>query len=349
MYKRLSMTGGRRWTSRDVASLAGVSVATVSYVMNGRMSDRIPEATRDRVLAAARQLGYSPNRSARNLRRQRTEQVCLVVGSIGVPTNDQLARDLHAKADEVGYGVITMAVDSADRAKKTVELLQQRIADGAVIAPTIMQQIPDASLAMLARGGLPLVVMSNTITAEGFDVVRAPETDACTDALDHLYTSGRRRIAFVGHHEEVTDPAAGAASERLGAYLAARRRHAAADDSLVVDGADDRAAAYQAVTGLLSRPDRPDAIFAASGRAGISAIWAIRDAGLTVPGDVAVVGCGNLPESLVMRPSLSTAGPVAADDFADVSRLLFERVLAAEPPPERELTTPWVFVNRGSA
>jgi DNA-binding LacI/PurR family transcriptional regulator len=339
----------KRWTSRDVAALAGVSVATVSYVMNGRMGDRIPTATRDRVLDAARQLGYSPNRSARSLRRQKTEQVCLVVGSIGVPTNDQLARDLHSKADEVGYGVITMVVDSPERAAKTVDLLHQRIADGAVIAPTIVQQIPDDALAALARGGFPLVVMSNTVTPSGFDVVRAPESEACREALDHLYSSGRRRIAFVGHHEEVTDAQARRRSERLGAYLAAREHHGGdAAETLVVDGADDRVAAYQAVSELLDRPDRPDAIFAASARAAISAAWAVRDAGLVVPTDIALVGCGNLPETRITKPPLSTVGPPADDDFTDVSRLLFERVLAAAPPPERELITPWVFAERGS-
>lgn len=350
MCKRLSMSRDQRWTSRDVAALAGVSVATVSYVMNGRMSGRIPDATKDRVRSAARQLGYSPNRSARSLRRQMTEQVCLVVDSIGVPSNDQLARALHASADDVGYGVITMVVDSSDRAEKTVDLLHQRVADGAVIAPSIVQQISDEALAGLAQGGLPLVVMSNTATPAGFDVVRAPEARACSDALDHLYSCGYRRVAFVGHHGEMTDASVRDRSERLGAYLAARERHGAqADDSLIVEGADDRVAAYQSVRGLLARPDRPDAIFAASGRAGISAVWAVRDEGLVIPEDIAVVGCGNLPESVVMQPPLSTVGAATADDFANVATLLFERMLAAEPLPVRELTSPWVFTNRGSS
>ncbi|AYY14582.1 LacI family transcriptional regulator [Actinobacteria bacterium YIM 96077] len=340
----------RRWTSRDVAALAGVSVATVSYVMNGRMSDRIPATTRDRVLAAARQLDYSPNRAAQSLRRRKTEQICLIVDSIGVPTNDQLARDLHATADEAGYGVITMVVDSAERAAKTATLLQQRIADAAVIGPAKVPWFSEEMLIELARGGLPLVAMNNSVRPNGFDVVRAPEAGACGEALDHLYANGRRRIAFVGHREEVNDPTARERSERFGAYRAARERHDAAfDDSLVVEGADDRVAAYQAVTELLNRPDRPDAIFAASARSAISSVWAARDAGLGIPDDVAIVGCGNLPETRITRPPLSTVGPPSADDFTDVSRLLFDRVLASDPPPGRELTTPWVFAPRGTS
>jgi LacI family transcriptional regulator len=343
------MPGDQRWTSRHVAALAGVSVATVSYVMNGRMSDRIPEATKGRVLSAARQLGYSPNRSARSLRRRKTEQVCLVVDSIGVPSNDQLARALHARADEVGYGVVTMVVDSPDRAEKTVDLLHQRLVDGAAVAPSINRQVSDEALAGLARGGLPLVVMSNTAIPAGFDVVRAPEAQACDEALDHLYSSGCRRVAYVGHQAELTDAAVRNRSERLNAYLAARERHGAeADDSLIVEGADGRVAAYQSTRRLLARPDRPDAVFTASGRAGVSALWAVRDEGLAVPDNIAVVGCGNLPESLITQPPLSTVGAAAAD-FTDVSTLLFERLLATEPLPVREITTPWVFTNRGSS
>lgn len=236
------MSRAKQPTSRDVAAVAGVSVATVSYVMNGRTDRRIPAETRDRVLEAARRLGYAPNRSARSLRRRRTEQVCLVVGSIGVPVYDQLARDVHGVADDAGYGVVTIVVESARRAEKAVGLLRQRIADGAVIAPDVPFLTEDA-LAGLAASGLPLVVMSNTAAPAGFDVVRAPETDACAEALDHLFAGGRRRVAFMGHQHEIAE-AVTRPSERLSAYLAALQRHGVGrDESLIVPGANDRVAA----------------------------------------------------------------------------------------------------------
>lgn len=340
------MTRQKQPTSRDVAALAGVSVATVSYVMNGRTDRRIPADTRDRVLDAARRLSYAPNRSARNLRRRHTEQVCLVVGSIGVPAYDQLAGDLHARADEAGYGVITIVVDSPIRAQKAVGLLHQRIADGAIIGPDVPFLTED-SLAGLARTGLPLVVMSNTAVPDRFDVVRAPETAACAEALDHLFATGRRRVAFMGHEHELTDSPL--PSERFEAYLAALDRHGVArDDTIIVPGANDRVAAYRATAALLARPDHPDSIFAASGRGAVSAIWAARDAGLAVPGDVAILGSGNLPESLITQPTLSTVGPSAADDFTEVARLLFDRISAGVPAEGREITEPWSYNRRGS-
>ncbi|TDD72597.1 LacI family transcriptional regulator [Jiangella aurantiaca] len=334
-------------TSHDVAALAGVSVATVSYVMNGRTDRRIPVETRDKVLDAARRLSYAPNRSARSLRRRRTEQVCLVVGSIGVPAYDQLARDIHARADEAGYGVVTIVVDSRARAEKAIDLLQQRIADGAVIAPDV-GYLTESDLTGLARSGLPLVVMSNTATPDGFDVVRAPETAACAAAFDHLFGTGRRRVAFLSHLHEF-EAADTHPSERLAAYFDALERHGVVrDDGIIVPGANDRVTAYQRVAELLARPDRPDAIFAASGRGAISAIWAARDAQLAVPDDVAVVGAGNLPESLITRPTLSTVGPSAADDFTEVARLLFERISAGVPAEGRVISDPWSFHPRGS-
>jgi DNA-binding LacI/PurR family transcriptional regulator len=114
----------------------------------------------------------------------------------------------------------------------------------------------------------------------------------------------------------------------------------------VVTGADDRVAAYEATRSLLA--EAPDAVFAASDRAAITAILALRDAGVSIPDDVAVVGVGNLDEGRITRPPLSTVGPPAMD-FHDAARLLLDRVLADEPPPGRVVTTEWTFVRRGSA
>jgi len=329
-----------RPTTREVAALAEVSVATVSYVLNGK-EGRVAEETRLRVLAAAEELGYVRSSAARSLRLRRTERVCLVVGSVGVPAYDQLARDLSDVADEAGYGVMTIVVDSPARAVKAVDLLRQRVADGAVIAPSV-PYLTEGQLRALS--GLPLVVMSNAVTPDGFDVVRTTEGPACTQALDHLAATGRRRVAFLGQRHDLSGTRP---TERYTAYLDARERHGFAP-GLVVAGADDRVAAYRAVEGLLALPERPDAIFAASDRAAISAIMALRDAGVSIPDDVAVVGVGNLEEGRITRPPLTTIGPPAMD-FHDAARLLFDRVLAGSPPTGRVLTTDWAFIRRGSA
>lgn len=338
------MAKGARPTARDVAVHAGVSVATVSYVLNGR-DGRFGADTRARVLAAVRELGYAPNSAARGLRRQRTDQVCLVVGSLGVPANDQLARQLHTAADAAGYGVITLLVDSEVRAHRACDLLQQGIADGAVISDPY-NCLGEARLAELARNRLSLVVMDNDVPPLGFDVVRTPEREACGKALDSLLAAGRRRIAFIGHDSDLVG--GGGPAQRREAYYDALARHGVAvDERLVVRGADDRTDSYWAVTGLLQLKDPPDALFCASDRAAVSAIWALRDAGLSVPHDVAVLGTGNIKEGLITRPALSTVGQPHLD-FTEVVGLLFDRLAADVPPPGRELVLPWTFIPRGS-
>lgn len=333
-----------------MAAAAGVSVATVSYVMNGRTDRRIPETTRERVLEAARTIGYAPNRAARNLRRRSTEQVCLVIGSFGVPAYDRLARSLQNAGDRVGYGLVTMVVDSPAAATKAVERLKERLADGALIAADIpdLQQEP---LVSLAKQGLPLVMMSNTAKPDGFDVFRTPETAACNEAMAELLASGRRRIAFVGHQREIDTyrETGSTVSERLGAYLTALDAQGVEIDSdLVVPGADDRVSAYETVTELLNSATPPDGVFAASARAAVSAIWAARDLSVAVPDDLAIVGSGNLPEVRITRPSLSTVGPPLTEDFSGAARLLFDRVLGGRPTTGREISVPWTFIRRGS-
>jgi LacI family transcriptional regulator len=343
MVKRITMQPASRPTSRDVAALAGVSVATVSYVLTGRAA-KVGAETRERVLEAARQLDYAPNQSARSLRRRKTERVCLVVGSIGVPVYDQLARELHEKADAEGHGVLTIVVDSERRAAQAIELLHQRIADGAVIASSV-PYLDGNALRALARSGLPLVVMHNELAPEGFDVVRAPEQPACTEAVDHLFATGRTRVAYVGHHREIAGHPG--THERLAAYEDAVERHGAR--RIVVDGADDRVAAYRAVENLLhDKNNTPDAIFAASDRAAISAIWAARDTGFDVPQDLAVVGVGNLDDGLITKPTLSTVGPPHLD-FGATTSMLFERLATTDPLEGREVTTEWTFIRRESA
>lgn len=315
----------------------------MSYVVNGRDERRVSAETRRRVLEAARQLGYAPNTSARNLRRRRTERVCLVISQIGVPAHDQLSRDLHAAADAVGYGVITMVVDSDSRARKTFDLLRQRIADGAILAVSA-EFLDPAELKTLAPR-VPLVVVDNAATPDGFDVVRTPEREACGKAFDLLFGSGRRRVGFIGHQGEV----AAGTSLRLDAYVEALERHGIPrDDRLIVPGADARVTGYHAAAELLALPDPPDAIFAASDRAAISALWAVRDSGRAVPDDVAVIGVGNIEEGLITRPPLTTVGQPRLD-YSEVARLLFDRIHAEQPPRHRELVLPWELIIRGSA
>lgn len=330
-------------TTKDVARLAGVSPATVSYVINGRPdgSSPISEATRKRVLQAMGDLNYVPNLAGRNLRRHRTERVCLFLDDLGVPYDNRLAKDIQKEADNHQHSLIVAIGGTETRKTQVLKQLQSRLADGAIIKT---EEIEAAEIEPLVKAHIATVVFSNRLAPKGFDVVRTNEVEAAYKAVKYLLEKGHRRIAFIKHNfTDLTHY-----TERLNSYKQALFDYGVRLDSqLIVNGADRREEAYLNTKKLLQLEQKPTAIFAASDVSAISAIWAIRDAGLSVPADIAVIGMGNIPESQHSSPALTTAGLVSLD-FTEVANLLFSRI--ENPSLEgREHWLNWELLLRGSA
>jgi LacI family transcriptional regulator len=339
---------GRRPTLRDVASLALVSPAMVSYVLNGRANRKSPASpeVERRVRTAAEKLGYSPDLNARSLRLQRTERISLLVGRPGNPYADLLLEGLQCEAAERGYATVGVPIGPDGDTRRPIELLRQGLADAAIVGffPRMHPPAP-RDLAELVKRGTPVIVLSDEFTPDGFDVVRGDEALVFEHAVSQLIDSGRQRIAYLAHADDLH----GGGAPRYRGYLAALKRHQIKfDQSLVIVGAaDDRVAAYQATSELVRRNETLDTIVSASDRGAISAIWALRDAGVGVPSTIAVMGFGNLPEGEISRPSLSTIGQ-HSDRIHEVAKLLFAR-LAGDSSPARVLTIPWQIHWRESA
>ena len=330
-------------TVYDVARLAGVSQATVSYVVNGRRNGkaRISDETRERVTAAMAELGYVPNDTARSLRRQRTDRVCVLVSRLGSPYVDAMVDDIQRAVAGHGFSTVIAVGGAPERERQVLEQLHRRLADGAIVdAPSV----DTAALARLASANVAIVALSNHLEPDGFDVIRTTEAAACDEAMDHLLARGHRRIAFLRH---AADP--GVPDPRFDSY---RRALAAAglplDEGLIRSGAASRHEAYGVASELLEREERPTAIFSSSDIGALSAIWAAEAAGLRVPDEVAVLGVGNIPEGAIARPPLTTVGPEAID-FAGVADLLLSRLAGQAPATGRVLVQPWSFIRRASA
>jgi LacI family transcriptional regulator len=332
-------------TQREVARRAGVSVATVSYVLSGRPGRARPatDEVRDRVLRAAHELGYERNHAARSLRRQRTELACVVYRPPGNPWVDALTEQLHATATARGYAVISLPIGPGDRAESALRLLRERYVDGAMLTPD--HCIEPTEIRRLAKGGLPLVVFDDDITPRRFDTVRMRQAAACYAAVQHLVERGHRRIAHLANAEELRQPGHGVRFASYRRVLA--DRGIPMDMSLVVSAADSRERAYAETTTLLQRSDRPTAVFSATDRAAVDAIWAARDLGFAVPDDVAVVGVGNILEGMAIRPALTTVG-VRSADFAMPIERLWSRI-DGEVGPGQQLEQPWELILRESA
>lgn len=337
---------GRPPTQRDVALRAGVSTATVSYILSGRRGRENPvsEATRQRVLDAARDLGYQGNHAARSLRRRRTEFVCVVHRPPSNPWADRLVEQVYDAASRYGYSMIMMPAGPGDRARMVARMLREQYVDGAIL--TSYRGAPGEELGGLARNGLALVAFDDVVEPDGFDVVRQFQSAACYRAVEHLIGRGHRRIAFFGRGDPTRPPED---DVRFAAYRRALADHGIpVDESLTIAAAEHRAAAHLATAALLERDDPPTALFSASDRGGIAAIRAAQQVGKSVPHDLAVVGVGNTDEGEVIAPALTSVGtPVF--DFTVVVERFFERVMTRASLPGIELHQPWDLIVRQSS
>lgn len=317
-------------TIKTVAAEAGVSVATVSYVLSGRAGGetRVGEQTRTRVIEAATRLGYQPNQQARGVRRGRTERVCLVLHQLDSPWAKAMADEVSRTMRGIGYSSLILL--DGDWSK----FLLGRGVDGALIDQ--VDPVNDApKLKALARQGIALVVHSNELEPDGFDVVRSDEQPALAEAMD-LLTAEHTRIAWLGRTPR--DP-------RYAAYRAGLDRAGLPyDERLVRTTGNSRDLAYRAALDLLDRDDRPTAIFASTDLIATSAIWAAHRLGLAIPRELQVVGVGNTPDAALSDPPLTSVGP--DEIFPAVAQLFLTRLQNGGPGRLHEAR--WTVHRRAS-
>lgn len=332
---------GVRPTIRMVAELAGVSTATVSYVLSGRRGDGGPgvsDPTAEKVKAAAERLGYRPNQAARAIRTGRTNTVILSLTMLSDPWSLSVIEAVQKAA--VPLGITPMILGDAD----WVKVLGAHNAD-AVFVDAVRDDQRDALL-RLAGHGTTLVVFDERLEAEGFDVIRSIAGPGCRMAVEHLL-HGHRRIACLT--PATSEGTSGGTRYRAYADALSQAGISGREDYVgLFDGTS--AGAYAAATRLLGLPERPTAIYATTDYAAVSAINAAQRLGLGVGTDVDIIGVGNTVEGERMSPSLSTVGPV--DFFDKLARLLLQRAThpagtAAEDAAV--LDFPWHLFVRESA
>jgi DNA-binding LacI/PurR family transcriptional regulator len=324
----------RRLTLADVAARAGVSVALVSIVV--REAPGASAATRQRVLAVADELGYRPDTRARFLRRSRSRLLGVVFG-VQHAFHGDLVGGLYTAAERVGYELALSAVTPGRDERRAVgSLLQDRCEALVLLGP----QSPTAYLAGLAAR-LPVVVVARAVRNRAVDVVRTHDADGLAHAVDHLAGLGHRRIAHVDGGR-----APGAAERRRG-YRAAVHRFGL--DARIVPGGlteDDGAAAARALLEL--PPDgRPTAVTVFNDRCATGVLDVLRTAGLTVPGDVSVVGFDDSRLARLSHVDLTTI----AQDAATMTELAVTRAVArleGTGVGERELVVAPHLVVRGT-
>jgi LacI family transcriptional regulator len=322
----------------DVARLAGVSVATVSHVLNGTRAVR--QRTREQVLDAVRLANYSPNTLARSLATARTTTIGLVLSAISNPYFGDLLRSIENTAAAAGYTLLLAdPKEEPDYELTVVRRLQQRRVDGLLWAPS---GEPTAALRYLTQHRLPTVLVDRLIDA-GLDQVGSDNVEPVAELVGHFVDRGHRRIALVAGHQGL----ATTVERRDGYLLGLRRAGLAAEPGLIVDGNSETEAARRAVHRLLELDHPPTAIIAANNSMTIGALAALREAGLAVPADMALAGFDDFPWADLFSPGLT----VIAQPFVEMGRRAVELLLArmADPTaPPATVRLPPTFVHRDS-
>ncbi len=338
----------QRATQKDVARVAAVSRATVSYVLNNRTDGnvRISEQTRRRILTAVEQLGYRVNRSARGLKTRRTQLLAVLVPDLNNPFYPVLIRGAQKAAYDADYRlIISDSFSTSEGEKDFLETALGHIADGLILASFHL----DANdIGQLLTKGVPCVGIGPRLWGTGIDVVQTDQHTAVRAIIDHLVSRGRRRIAHIAGDLTTLN-----GQIRLEAYREALQAYGLpADERLVIQGTFRRegvAARVESYLSAASPEDRPNGLFAANDVMAIEAMKAIQRLGLRIPDDIAVCGIDNIPEAEYVEPPLTTIGNDVELMGREAVRLLTNRIQngSSEEPICREF--PFELIVRESS
>jgi LacI family transcriptional regulator len=289
----------------EVAKIAGVSPITASRAIRG--VGYVSEAARERIMAAAAQLNYTPDMLARRMRGDKSNLIGVFVNNYGSLVLHEITRMISAEARERGYDILLFNAERFDSPARagTVEMLA-KLCDGLLL---VMPNGADRYLEALEQHRVPAVLVNFDARPIALPVVAIENRIGARAAVEHLLGLGHRRIAFIAG-----TPHTGQSGEReLGYQDALRAAGIPLDPALVVEGAFAQAPGNAAAQRLLALPHPPTAIFAANDEMAYGAIDAVHSRGLRVPQDVSVIGFDDIPLSSHVFPPLTTMRqPLAA-------------------------------------
>ena len=323
-------------TIGDVAAQAGVSIATVSKVINGRYG--VAPATLERVQAVIDELGFESSLVARSLRSRRTNVLGIVVADIE-PFSAELLKGAGAAIRERGYELIVYSgsghgKDHSGWERRYISRLGGTLTDGIILVTPTVVDVDD---------GTPVVAVDPHTGPSTLPSVHSDNLAGAITATRHLLQLGHRRIGFLAGRPDLES-----ARQREQGY-----RRALADAGIAVDPNLIRVGDYELEMSqeparqLLTLDDRPTAVFAANDLSAMQTMHVARTLGLDVPGDVSVVGFDNIPESALIEPPLTTIDQSIQEMGRRAVELLID-VIEGATGPVRQVTLPTRLVVRQS-
>jgi LacI family transcriptional regulator len=303
----------------EIARLSGVSRSTVSRVIND--DPNVSDDTRQRVWEIVRKVNYQPNAAARGLAAGRTRALGLVIPT-GVaalftdPYFPILIQGVSSACNAHEHSVMLWLAEAEYERRMIRQIIHNGLIDGAIVSSML---VDDPVVQALSESDLPFVLVGRHPTDARVSYVDADNFNGAKDVVAYLLRSGRQRVAAITGPQNMI-----AGADRRDGYLSALRERGVTNrPELIIEGDFSEAGGYTATLELL--PQRPDAIFAASDAMALGAMRAVREHGMYVPNDVAIVGFDDMPFAARTDPPLTTVrqpiqrmGAIAAETLIDL-------------------------------
>ena len=321
----------------DIAQASGVSYSTVSRVLNGY--EFVKASTRHRVLATAEALGYVPNVQARSLAGGKSRVIGLLVPRLDNGYINEICWGIDKALAKAGYDLMLYTTHHhRDKESKYVKAISNGLTDGLLL---LIPLLPASYLATLRERQFPYVLIDQSDASGQSSVVDATNRQGAYDATAYLLALGHRRIGFISGIPEIRS-----AQDRLAGYKAALLEHSVVvDESLIVEGQFDAASGRRATHTLLGLESRPTAIFASNDLTAFGVMEAVREAGLSLPEDISVIGFDDVSQASITYPKLTTVRqPLEQLGRLAVKRLL-EHIDNPESPPQHTTLTTTLVVR----
>lgn len=334
-------------TIKDVALRAGVSVTTVSHVVNG--TRHVSPDGRERVEQAIRALGYVPSAVARSLKRNTTHTLGMITPNSSNPYFAEIVRAAEDRCFGAGYTLILCNTDDEPRRQSMVlQVLAQRRIDGLIV----VSSGDDAGLpALLAGLEMPTVLLDREIDTLPCDLVETAHMNGALLATRHLATLGHRRIACIGGPRGLVPSEQRIAGWRLAlAEIGAGNGHATDPeaDGLLWHGDFTSESGYACMHALLRHTPRPSAVFVANDLMALGALCAAHECGVDVPGDISVVGFDDIELARFSSPPLTTVAQPKQRIAALAVDMLLERIEGRRADARKVVLQPELRVRASS-
>jgi LacI family repressor for deo operon, udp, cdd, tsx, nupC, and nupG len=308
---------------KDIAARAGVSIATVSHAF--RNPGRVSDATRNRVLAAADEIGYSPNSLAASLRTARSGNIVAIFPDIAYSHNARIIKAIEKVAQSRGYSVLLGDTQgSAEREREFAAMARSRQADGIIL---MSHRVP-FNMENQSYDDIPPLVSGCEFTGyDGFPMVAIDDFQASIDATRHLIDYGHREIAVITGDKESTST-----KDRLRGFRKAMADAGLAPkDNLMLYGSYTLEFGESATETLMLQKQRPSAIFCFSDEIALGCMYALRQHHFLVPEDISVIGFDNIPFAKYFAPPLTTIAQPTKAIGTLCAELLFELIDGKTP------------------